>query len=175
MADYYIPPDLSKDTKRSIDRFVDLSQRTPDDYHKSNMRGVESTEGFLKNDRSFDKSLGMNDYGLSDSISDSANRKYYQNMGTLRSQSKFDAEGQYFSRLEHAAELVGQELKYNEHIKMMKYQAKMARKRARAGVIGSVLGIAGAVVGSVGGPAGAAAGYAIGSGLGNTVAGGGGY
>lgn len=172
MAEYYIPPELSKTTKKSIDNFVDLSKRTPEDYHQSNMRGVDATRGFLANDNSFEKSLGMNDVGLSKSIRDSADQKYYDKVNRYQRESRSVAQEQYSKRLLHAADLVNQELQYNQERQMLLYQAKMARKKARAQVIGTVLGIGGAVVGGVAtmSPQGAMVGYQVGQGLGSASA-----
>lgn len=169
--EFYVPPALPKESKQAINDFVNLSKRTPEDYHNINMKGVGETRGFLSNDNSFEKNLGNYDPGLSKSIQDSANQKYFDNFRKLELESKHQAKDQYFRRLEHASDLVNQEFKYNEEIRIMKYKNKMAKKQARAGVISSVLGIGGAAVGAmVGGPAGAMAGYAVGSGVGGMAA-----
>lgn len=164
--------ELPKEAVDNIKAIEGRARESSDSLNRSAMFGAEDSAKLL--DRgSFDNQLAYGNDALSHAIGSRASMKYANSMNRLKSETSLDAVNRKFNRLGQAAELVGQELQYNERVKQMRYMQSMHRKQARASALGSILGVAGAIVGGVVtmSPAGAAAGYGVGSGIGNAIGG----
>ncbi len=138
-------------------------------------KGFETARGLLKDDGSFNKSLGFGNDAMIGAIRQKYRGEYGMKERRIGQNLRQSAEQDYLKRLAIASEMAGQEHELNMQKEILRQKKAAAKRAARGQIIGTVLGIAGGVaggvLGSAAGPTGTAAGISAGSQLGMGVGG----